>query len=161
PAHAANPYNLLTQSGYRAPPRHTSQATLGVQQDLGAIIDGLKLNGRFAWASWTYGRLSYLGSANQFNAPGRDEEGTLLYAEVKAGSTNLSYDRETGANRPHCRDSNLDYSRTFGSTHSLSAMLLYNQKSYRNLWAATGEGSVPFRNQGLAGRVTYNFDSRY
>ena len=160
-ANAANPYNLLTQSGYRDHYWNTSQAILGVQQDLGAIIDGLKFNVRFAWDSWNYSRMSYLGSANTFNALGRDEEGNLIFEELNAGSTNLSYERETGGNRSHYLESNLDYSRTFGSTHNLSAMLLYNQKSYRNLWAATGEGSVPFRNQGLAGRVTYNFDSRY
>lgn len=160
-ANAANPYNLLTQSGYRDHYWNTSQAILGVQQGLKAITDGLTFNIRFAWDSWNYARMSYVGSANTFNALGRDEDGNLIFEELNAGTSNLEYSRETGGNRSHYLEANLDWNRVFNDVHNLSLMFLYNQKSYRNLWAANGEGSVPFRNQGIAGRMTYNFDNRY
>lgn len=160
-ANASNPYNLLTQSGYRDHYWNTSQAILGIRQDLKFITDGLKFNIRFAWDSWSYSRMSYLGSANTFNALGRDEDGNLIFEELNAGSANLSYERETGGNRAHYLESNLDWNGVFNDVHNLSFMLLYNQKSYRNLWADNGEGSVPFRNQGIAGRMTYNFAGRY
>ncbi|MEG1587592.1 MAG: SusC/RagA family TonB-linked outer membrane protein, partial [Bacteroidales bacterium] len=53
-----------------------------------------------------------------------------------------------------------DYDRTFDNIHSVSGMLLYHQREYRtpsnNLYE-----TLPYRDQGVAGRATYNFDSRY
>lgn len=48
----------------------------------------------------------------------------------------------------------LTYAHTFGK-HDVDALFLYNQQSYDN-------GSVqPYRKQGIAGRLSYTFDSRY
>lgn len=160
-AAVSNPYNLLTQNGYRDHYWNTSQAILGLKQDLKFITPGLTFNIKFAWDSWNYNRMSYLGSGNTFYAVGRDGEGNLIFEERSAGTTTLSYSQDTGGNRSHYLESNLDYNRVFNELHNVSAMLLFNQKSYRNLWAGNGEGSVPYRHQGIAGRTTYNYDSRY
>ncbi len=160
-AHISNPYNLLTQNGYRDHYWNTSQAIIGLHQDFDFILPGLKFDIKFAWDSWSYNRLSYLGSGNTYHATGRDEEGDLIYEEVHSGTANLSYERATGGNQSRYLESNFTYNQIFNEVHNVSALLLYNQKSYRNLWADTGTGSVPFRNQGIAGRTAYNFDSRY
>ncbi|MGV8093174.1 MAG: TonB-dependent receptor [Mangrovibacterium sp.] len=159
--HIRNPYNLLTQNGYRDHYWNTSQAIMGLKQDFGFITPGLTFDIKFSWDSWSYNRLSYIGSANTFHAIGRDGDGNLIYEEIDTGTTTLSYEKETGGNRSHYLESNISYNRTFNEVHNVSAMLLYNQKSYRNLWADTGAGSVPYRNQGLAGRTTYNYANRY
>ncbi len=49
----------------------------------------------------------------------------------------------------------LNYNRTFGQKHNVSGLVLYSQDNYR--WQA----DVAFRYQGLVGRATYNYDSRY
>lgn len=160
-AHIHNPYNLLTQNGYRDHYWNTAQAIIGLNQDFGFILPGLIFDIKFAWDSWSYNRLSYIGSANTFHATGRDEEGNLIFDEVNSGTANLSYERTTSGNQSRYLESNFTYNQTFNEIHNLSALLLYNQKSYRNLWADNGTGSVPYRNQGLAGRTAYNYDSRY
>lgn len=53
-----------------------------------------------------------------------------------------------------------DYSRIFNEDHEVSAMLLYHQREYRTpSWDFFG--NLPFREQGLAGRATYNYKTRY
>jgi TonB-linked SusC/RagA family outer membrane protein len=48
----------------------------------------------------------------------------------------------------------LNYARTFGR-HDVTAMMLYNQNDLR------ANAALPARYQGLVGRVTYAYDSRY
>ena len=50
-------------------------------------------------------------------------------------------------------DARLNYNRTFGN-HSVSAMLMYMQREYRN-------EVLPNRNQGFSGRATYDYKNRY
>ena len=47
----------------------------------------------------------------------------------------------------------LDWKRRFGK-HDISAMLQYMQREYRN-------DVLPNRNQGISGRITYDYDHRY
>lgn len=47
------------------------------------------------------------------------------------------------------------YNRIFGKVHDVNAMFLYNQKEYDN-----GD-ALPYRTQGIAGRFSYTYDSRY
>ncbi|MGL5894195.1 MAG: SusC/RagA family TonB-linked outer membrane protein, partial [Bacteroidales bacterium] len=53
-----------------------------------------------------------------------------------------------------------DYNRTFANRHTVSGMLLYHQREYKkpsdNIYK-----NLPFREQGIAGRFTYNYDNRY
>src|SRR5690606_30860762 len=48
----------------------------------------------------------------------------------------------------------INYSQSFGN-HNVESMLLFNQRNFDN-----GD-LVPFRNQGIAGRFSYNYDNRY
>ena len=49
----------------------------------------------------------------------------------------------------------LSYNRVFDKVHDVNAMFLYNQKDYDK-----GE-TLPYRSQGIAGRFSYTYDSRY
>lgn len=55
----------------------------------------------------------------------------------------------------------VDYNRTFGDKHEVSGLLVFTlqNKLYAN--QTDLQKSLPYRNMGLAGRVTYGFDSRY
>jgi TonB-linked SusC/RagA family outer membrane protein len=62
-------------------------------------------------------------------------------------------------------ESSLIYSSTFAEKHSVSGQLVFTMrnKTVPPLTAATGAvlASLPFRNMGYAGRMTYGYDSRY
>ena len=55
-----------------------------------------------------------------------------------------------------------NWARTFGK-HDLSAMFLFqqSQKNYVGKSANNSEKALPYRHQGIAGRITYNYDNRY
>lgn len=55
----------------------------------------------------------------------------------------------------------INYDRTFGNKHNVSAMLLYNQDQYNVNNPSDLIASLPERKQGLAGRLTYSYDYRY
>src|SRR5699024_1944595 len=49
----------------------------------------------------------------------------------------------------------LNYAQSFGK-HEVGGMALYNQRSRQHY-----NNALPFRTQGLVGRITYTYDSRY
>lgn len=56
----------------------------------------------------------------------------------------------------------LDYNRTFNEKHDVGATLVYHQKERMMHISDSEEYAVlPYRQQGLAGRITYGFDKRY
>ena len=55
----------------------------------------------------------------------------------------------------------LNYDRTFNKKHGVSAMLVYQMEQNLSAQANSLQQSLPFRNLGVSGRTTYNYDSRY
>ncbi|MBD4490998.1 hypothetical protein GUG78_03635, partial [Xanthomonas citri pv. citri] len=58
-------------------------------------------------------------------------------------------------------EGSLNYNRLFAEKHRVGALLLYNQKIHTNTQAGSGDAALPYKNQGLAGRVTYAFKDTY
>ncbi|MDR1154755.1 MAG: SusC/RagA family TonB-linked outer membrane protein, partial [Bacteroidales bacterium] len=58
-------------------------------------------------------------------------------------------------------ESALEYNRTFAKKHSVNGLLVYTMRSYTEGVADNLQLSLPNRNIGLAGRLAYNYDSRY
>lgn len=57
-------------------------------------------------------------------------------------------------------EASVNYDRSFGK-HNVGALVLYNQR-IRNIANGSGEFALlPYQSQGLASRVTYNYDNRY
>lgn len=52
-------------------------------------------------------------------------------------------------------EGSVNYDRTFNKRHNVTALALFNQREYSKGVA------FPYRNQGVVGRVTYNFDHRF
>ena len=157
-----NPYNLLTQSGYVEQDWNTAQALIGVTQDFSDITEGLTANVKFSWDSHTSRWRRRYGSPNTYYADprGRDENGDLILIEKSKGQESLSYNSGSEGTRTFYLEGSITYSRLFGQKHRVGGLLLYNQRSHI-VQSTTSEGSLPYRNQGLAGRLTYAFDDRY
>ena len=58
-------------------------------------------------------------------------------------------------------EGSLNYNRLFDEKHRVGAMFLYNHKIYTNTQAQSGDAALPYKDQGLAGRVTYAFNDTY
>lgn len=157
-----NPYNALTQSGYREDDWNTAQALIGLTQDFSSFVtEGLKANIKFSWDAHNSHWRKREGSPHTYYATGRDEEGNLLLTEKDKGSESLAYSKDSDGHRTFYLEASATYSRLFNEKHRVGALFLYNQKSQTYVVAGSSEGSLPYRNQGIAGRVTYAYDDRY
>ena len=54
-----------------------------------------------------------------------------------------------------------NYERTFNDKHGVSALLVYQMRNKKTANPKDLQASLPYRNMGLAGRVTYSYDKRY
>ncbi len=158
-----SPYVLLTQKGYREKFWNTATSTINLNQDFGNwITPGLTANLKFAFDAMNYQDLSRTKTPQQFMAVGRDEEGNLIKNETVVGEESLTCKQYASSRRTVYLEASINYARTFGR-HSVGALFLY-QHSQKNITDTTESDSdllLPYRNQGIAGRITYDFDNRY
>lgn len=155
-ANMRNPYNLLINSGYAKEWRSGIQSNVRLNQKLNFITEGLVFK---AGASYDYdGTLTSRRTYNpsRYFAKGRDADGKLIFSKTFSGSPDLSDPAEGNSSTKKIYiESSLNYNRVFGK-HTLGAMALYMQKETQ-----FGNEALAFRKQGLVGRLTYAFDSRY
>ena len=160
-----NPYALLNQ-GYCNRFWGNVLATVTIDQDLAAITEGLRISGLASFANYTYSSVwnkltpHFYTLTNYWMTPEGDYEYDLSTIGTP-GSNFLEGGRSNSGNRIMNFQAKIDYARKFGK-HDVSAALIYMQKEKRlNVPSASQSDILPFREQGLAGRVTYGFDSRY
>ena len=160
-----NPWNLLVHTGYKEAFTNSAQSVIGITQDFGMLFEplkGLTANFKFSWDAWNKQNQSRTKTPTQYKATGRDEDGNLIFGSpVVTGSESLSFSAGGASTMTTYLEASLNYSRLFGS-HRVGGMLLYNHTIKR--WTQ-GKGSsdlsLPYKNQGLAGRVTYAYKDRY
>lgn len=158
-----NPYALLTQTGYREKFYNTAQSLFTLTQDLGDwVTKGLTVTVKGSFDARNYNHLARTKTSPQWLATGRNETGELEFNQTKIGEENLSYSQSNSGYRSVYLEATANWSRTFGK-HDLSAMFLYqqSQKNYVGTSADTSEKALPYRHQGIAGRITYSYDNRY
>lgn len=152
-----NPYNLLMNSGYAKEWRTGVQSKVGIDQKLNFITQGLsaKLNISYDYEGLFTSRRAY--NPSRYHATGRDEEGNLMFNKIVSGDPDLK-DPTTGSSsvKKVYIDASLNYQRTFNSLHEVGGMLLYMQRETQN-----HDNALAYRKQGVIGRATYAFDSRY
>ncbi len=156
----SNPYNTLTQSGYNDNWWTKINAIVGLEQDFSEIITpGLKAQVKFSFDSNSWNQILRGGSPHTWYATGRDADGNLMYSEYQQGSNTLSYTSYASGDRALYIEASVTYNHNFGK-HNVGGLLLYNQREYQTA-SGSSIGALPYRNQGLAGRVTYSYDDRY
>jgi TonB-linked SusC/RagA family outer membrane protein len=156
-----NPWGLTTQSGYATQFRSTLQGTFGLQWDLSHLLTkGLSVAGKFAFDHFYFSEIfrrkayevkQYLG----VDPVTHEDRYTLIREGAALGHTpartaNRSYYWETAAN----------YERLFGM-HRVGAMALFNRREYVDMEDGQSLYTLPYRQQGVAARVMYDYGSRY
>ncbi|SDG59195.1 TonB-linked outer membrane protein, SusC/RagA family [Dyadobacter soli] len=158
-----NPYQYLVDRGFTNQWANTLQTDLTLNYDATAITKGLKASMKFSYDAYSFNNISRLRSGDAWTVipPGRDPKtGNLVLQKTYTGSQALSYGKSAGGNRRIYFQANVNYDRQFGD-HGIGAMLLYNQQDYQDGTAANSIDGLPFRFQGVVGRVTYNYLGRY
>ncbi|MBR1510187.1 MAG: TonB-dependent receptor [Bacteroidales bacterium] len=159
-----NPWNLLVHTGYNESFTNSAQSVIGLTQDFGEVWDALKgltANFKFSWDAWNYQAQGRTKTPRQYHATGRDEDGNLIFGDpVVEGSSSLTYSASGSSSMNTYMEASVNYNRLFGQ-HRLGAMLLYNHSIKRTTLGGSATTSLPYKNQGIAGRVTYAFRDRY
>ena len=160
-----NPWNLLVHTGYYESFTNSAQSVIGINQDFGKLFEplqGLTANLKFSWDAWNYQSQGRTKTPRQYNARGRDEEGNLIFGDpIVEGTSSLSYSAGGSSSMTTYLEGSLNYSRNFNGIHRLGAMLLYNHTIRRNTLGGDATTSLPYKNQGIAGRITYALKDRY
>ena len=158
-----NPYAMLTKTGYAANKSTTLNATAGVTWDMSRLItQGLSLTARLSFDADNYRNVSRSRGYNAYKFSIAETETDLskgTYANVRTGSEALGYGVTANGTRYTLLEAMLNYSRSFGE-HNVTGLLMYNQSS-KLIDATDAIKGLPFRKQGIVGRVTYNYAGKY
>lgn len=157
-----NPWNLLVHSGYREQSWNSAQSLIGVTQKLDMITPGLTANIKFSWDASNNTLQVRSKTPPQFHATGRNDDGSLDYKTIYEGSNNLSYAAPVTVSKiTTYMEGSLNYTHLFAQKHRVGVLFLYNHKIYKLLTAENQKKSLPYKSQGLAGRLTYAYKDKY
>jgi TonB-linked SusC/RagA family outer membrane protein len=157
-----NPYADMTR-GYKEYNRTSINAQAELKQKFDFITKGLEARLMVSTNRYSYSDVNRSNKPFYYEIQSYDRSANTyeLMQVNKDGEEHLSYneggkDIQTTNNV----EASLSYNRTFGK-HAVSGMLVFTRQETKVTNAGSFQLSLPRRNQGLAGRLTYAFDSRY
>lgn len=159
-----NPYGQITQTGYQNIFSNQIMTNARLTQDLSFWLKGLNFSALYSFDIWnehtinrTRNRSTYL--INRLFP--YDDQGNPILNIISQGADDLAFSKSNNSNRQFYTEAALNYNTVIAEKHQLSAMLLYNQREIVEAFADNVTSSLPFRNMGTAGRVTYSYDDKY
>lgn len=156
-----NPYAQM-MTGYQDSFSYTGNSIFTVEQDLKMITEGLSLRGLASFNS--YGSSSNKRTISPFYyglVTNISELGTKYsLQQLRQGTEKLNAPESSQTSTSsYYFEAALQYNRTFGN-HGVGALLVGQMKE--NLGNTGGSfGTLPVRNLGLSGRLTYSYGDRY
>lgn len=150
-----NPYNYLTETGYRKQWRTGIQSRVDLEQKLDWIAQGLKIRGAASYDANTLYEMSRTKVPDAYFAEGRDEEGNLIFRKITNYEPFGEPAESSSGDKNIYLETSLNFDRTFAN-HTVNAMALYYQKEQQ-----LHNEALAFRKQAYVGRLAYSFDNRY
>lgn len=146
--------------GYNDSKAATIITTFDVDQDLSFITKGLKASFMASFKDYLLSQRKNYKSPYYYTLSNYvvNPDATFGYEITQIGSNGSEYLNSSNSSLSTTRfnlQASLDYARTFGK-HNVAATFVYLQSETVN-----NNSTLPYRSQGIAGRATYNFDSRY
>lgn len=170
-----NPYADLIRRGYTNEVRNKLNSNIRITQDLGfwKWSEGLSIGALLAFDVNNQRNMYYTKRESTYYFGGTKNTSTGLWNEdvfnpdgsynltrTYTGSDELGFSKEQFSDRSTYFEASLNYDRTFGK-HNVTGMFLYNQKVYTNRDPGDIVASLPYRQQGIAARITYSYADRY
>ena len=157
-----NPWVLTTQTGYNETWENKIQTNITLEQKLDFITKGLSFVGRFGFDTNNGSNIRRMKMPELYKAnKQRNEAGELVFNRV-AAEQKMSQESGSSGSRYEYLEAELHYNRGF-KDHNIGATLKYNQNSSISTVGIGGDiiNGIARRNQGLAGRISYNWKNRY
>lgn len=159
-----NPYADMVK-GYKDYAKSLMLAQFEIKQDLDFITDGLHLRGLFSTNRYSYFDVSRYYNPFWYSVGSYDKTAdtyTLTNINPQTGTEWLTYSEgPKQITSSTYLETAVNYDRTFGDKHAISALLVSTMRSSLTPNATTLALSLPSRNIGFAGRFTYAYDNRY
>lgn len=157
-----NPWVAATQTGFNEVWDNDIQTNVTLDQDFGFITKGLKFEGSFGYDTYNTSTIERHKWPEQWKAERyRDADGNLVFTHISDPSV-LTQASSSDGSRREFLIAMLNYSRSI-KDNNIGVDLRYNQESNtftQNLGTDIKNG-IAKKNQGLAGRVSYNWKNRY
>lgn len=153
-----NPYAKLVNS-HKQYNENTLNTTFRLHQDFDFVTKGLKASLMVNWKNWS--DAAYWQTINPYyykviDGSWNPQVSPSFQTEL-LGTPGDDYVTENDPVKHNDQtfyfDARVTYNRTFGD-HTIGGLLMYMQREYRS-------AALPERNQGLSGRVTYDYKQRY
>lgn len=159
-----NPYADMVK-GYKEYTRSKLQAQFELRQNLAFITEGLNLQALFNTARGSYFDVSRFYNPFWYTIGGYDKYAdayTLTMLNPNTGTEYLNYSEgDKIINSTTYLQATANYNRTFNDKHNVSGMLVFLMNNQVAANAGSLQLSLPRRNIGLSGRLTYAYDQRY
>lgn len=152
-----NPYAFMNTS-FKNQQENTLNTSLKISQELDFITKGLKATALINFKNWSFNNYTRTIEPYFYRVKtGSYDMASNAYELERIGTSGTDYIAQSGITKGGDNtfffQFTLDYNRRFGK-HDVGGMLLYTQREYKN-------DVLPNRNQGVSGRLTYDYDQRY
>lgn len=163
-ANYVNPYAQALR-GYNEYSRNTMVTQFVLNQDLKMITEGLTASvlvnmDRYSEYSVNRAYSPFYYSIGSYDL--QDQSYKLNRLNPTGGTEWINYEPgQRYINSSVYLEAKAEYTRLFKEKHNINALLVYTMRNQKSGIASNLQLSLPYRNIGLAGRMAYNFDSRY
>ncbi|PXX31302.1 TonB-dependent receptor [Arenibacter sp. ARW7G5Y1] len=150
--------------GYKEENRSKILASVEIKQDLEFITEGLSARAmgnttRESFFNVSRGYRPFYYSLASYDA--QIDEYSLFALNPNDGSEFLEYDEgNKDVATAFYAEAAINYNRTFNQKHTTTAMLVGIMREQKIANAGNLQKSLPYRNMGVSGRLTYAYDSR-
>ncbi len=175
-------YNVYATmvSGYKQLNENTSMVSFEFDQKMDFLTEGLSFNAMYSFKNWSQTNVTRSFVPVYFQRSGIYDEYTpnagggwdYTLERINQGRTSLGTSAYNQGDRLMNLQAQINWTRSF-DRHNVSAMAIYLMRDYNNNVPgikSNGDSyteseryynALPTRNQGLGGRITYDYDSRY
>ena len=163
----ASPAVLLNETGFYTDRQNTIESLLKVEQNLDMLLKGLKITGAVAFDVYNDHFTGRTKFPELYLAYDRNWNTGELITRKTVEAIPMTFSSNAYGIRTVYAEAKADYDAIIREKHRVGALFLYQQRDYQrtdaqNLYPNTAElYSIPKRNQGIAGRLTYSYNDIY
>ena len=157
-----NPWVMATQTGFNENWVNKVQTNVTIEQDFGFITEGLRMRGIVGYDIENSNNIQRRKWPEQWRADrARDANGDLVFTHISDPSELFQSSTSSG-NRLEFYDLMINYDRSFGN-HDIGGAIRLTRDAFVQTVDLGGDikNGISRRNQALAGRVLYNWKSKY
>ncbi len=160
-----NPYAEMVK-GYKESSTTNVLAQIELKQDLGMITEGLSARVMANTKRYSYFDVTRSTVPHFYNSPFYSPATDNYHLGEPLNKEDAREYLDFTESRPKVSSSFylqavIDYNRTFNEKHAVGGLLVMIRENNLSNGAESLQKSLPFRNQGISGRLTYAYNNRY